>query len=91
MSLTWIILKQSGLADKVVRATLLEEVEVYKEKIENTGFSIGYSWRSYYRYKKVFDHYECTFILVYEDGKTGIIKCKKGSKAYYELMQKSGR
>ncbi|MBE6547845.1 MAG: hypothetical protein E7667_03065 [Ruminococcaceae bacterium] len=87
----WLDKKELSVIDKVVSAELLNEVAVYKEKIENTGFSIGYSWhsgRSYYRYKKVLDHYDCYFKVVYADGSTGTKKCKKGSNMYNELILK---
>lgn len=75
---------------KVVKAQLLFEVPVYKEEIQNTGFSI--SWRgygrSYYRYKDVLHHYECTFMVEYEGGKTGVIKCRKPSFVYNQLIIK---
>lgn len=77
--------------DRVVRAVLLEEIAVYKEKVENTGFSIGWGWRSgrsYYRYRNVLDHYECIFNVVYLGGETGTIRCRKGDAIYYELIRK---
>ena len=69
----------------VVKAELINEVAVTKEKPVNTGFSVGYSYRSYYRYKQVVDHYECSFKVWYEDGRTGTIKCRKYSAMYRKL------
>ena len=77
--------------DKVARAELIEEVPVYKREIEHTGFSIGYSWRSgrdYYQFKNVIDYYECIFMVVYLDGKTGTKRCRKGDATYNELIRK---
>lgn len=77
-------------ADQVIKAILIDEIAIYKEKVQNTGFSIGWrgSGRSYYRYKNVLDHYECVFSVVYKDGTTGTIKCIKGSDVYNTLIWK---
>ena len=82
---------QRDRINDVARAELIEVIAVYKERIENTGFSIswsGRSGRSYYRYKEVLDHYKCRFRVVYKNGKTGIIECRKDSVTYNELIRK---
>ena len=84
--------KQKNIACRIVRAELIDEVAVYKEKTVNTGFSIGLrlrSFRNYYRYKNVLDHYRCTFKVVYITGRVGTISCKKGSTLYNELIVKN--
>ena len=87
----WYSKWRSEKADKVVKAKLIEEVAVYKEKVQNTGFSVGRkgSFRSYYRYKNVLDHYECEFSVVYENGSVGTIKCAKDSDVYNKLIRKT--
>ncbi len=87
----WYNKQQTENADKVVKAILIDEIAIYKEKVQNTGFSIGWrgSGRSYYRYKNVLDHYECVFSVVYKDGTTGTIKCIKGSDVYNTLIWKT--
>lgn len=78
-------------ADKVVKALLESEEAVYKKVAEHTGYSVGWGWRSgrdYYRYKEVIDHYDCTFSVIYEDGKRGTIRCRKGDAIYRKLMRK---
>lgn len=76
--------------NRVERAELIEEIPVYKEKAENTGYSI--SWRGYrrdyYRYKNVIDHYKCVFKVVYLNGETGTIKCRKNDYKYNKLIRK---
>lgn len=87
-----IAIVEKDKADRVVKAEFLYEVAVYTKKAEHTGFSIGWSWRSgrdYYRYRKVLDHYDCVFRVVYSDGKTGTIRCRKGNAIYNELIRKS--
>lgn len=82
---------QKNLARRIVSAELIDEVAVYKDKAVNTGFSIGIrlrSFRNYYRYKEVIDHYSCTFKVVYITGRVGTITCKKGSTLYNELIIK---
>lgn len=83
--------RQKENAQRVVRAILIETIAMYKKKAQNTGFSIGWkgSWRSYYRYKDVLDHYECVFSVVYNDGKTGTIKCRQDSEIYNILIWKT--
>jgi hypothetical protein len=78
-------------AENVARAILVDEIAVYKEEVQNTGFSIGWrsSGRSYFRFKNVLDHYECVFSVVYEDGRTGTIKCRKDSYVYHKLIWKT--
>lgn len=82
---------QVSKAKKVSRAILVETIAMYKQKAQNTGFSIGQkgSWRSYYRYKDILDHYECVFSVVYNDGKTGTIKCRQDSEIYNILIWKT--
>lgn len=83
---------QKNIACRIARAELIDEVAVYKEKTVNTGFSIGLrlrSFRNYYRYKNVLDHYRCTFKVVYITGRVGTISCKKGSTLYNELIVKN--
>lgn len=72
----------------VVKAELIKEEAKRKRKAENTGYSIGRSYRSYYRYRWVIDHYECHFKVWYEDGRTGEIKCRKDSAMYRKLISK---
>lgn len=86
----WYSKQQIENAEKVVSAELIDTTAVYKEQVQNTGFSLGRkgSFRSYYRYKNVLDHYECTFSVVYNDGKTGTIKCRQDSEIYNILTRK---
>ena len=83
--------KQKENAENVARAILIDEIAVYKEEVQNTGFSIGWrgSGRSYFRFKNVLDHYECVFSVVYKDGRTGTIKCRKDSDVYNILIWKT--
>lgn len=87
----WYNKRQIENADKVVKAILVDEIAVYKEEVQNTGFSIGWrgSGRSYFRFKNVLDHYECVFSVVYKDGTTGTIKCRKDSYVYNKLIWKT--
>lgn len=78
-------------ANSVRKALLESEVAVYKTVSEHTGYSVGWRWgsrRDHYRYKKVIDHYECTFSVIYTDGKRGTIRCRKGDAVYKRLIQK---
>lgn len=83
--------KQIENAQKVVSAILVERTAVMKEEVKNTGFSIGWggSGRSYFRFKEVFDHYECVFNVMYNDGSVGTIKCKQDSEVYNILIWKT--
>lgn len=74
----------------MVRAELIEEKAVKKTQAVNTGYSFGWrgGYRSHYRYKDVVDHYECYFKVVYEDGRTKTIKCRKDSSMYRKLINK---
>lgn len=83
--------RQKENAENVARAILIDEIAVYKEEVQNTGFSIGWrgSGRSYFRFKNVLDHYECVFSVVYKDGRTGAIKCRKDSDVYNILIWKT--
>lgn len=88
----WLIDKRKKEdAENVARAILIEETAVYKEEVQNTGFSIGWrgSGRSYFRYKNVLDYYECVFSVKYKDGRTGRIKCRKDSDVYNILIWKT--
>ncbi len=82
---------QNENADRVVRAKLIEEIAVYKEELDNTGFSVGWKGQAYsnFEYQKVFDHYECVFSVLYNDGKTGTIRCIKGDEIYNKLIWKA--
>ena len=77
--------------NRVERAELIEEIAVYKKVAERTGFSVSWDWRhgrDYYRYKNVIDHYKCVFSVVYKDGSTGTIRCRKYDYKYNKLIRK---
>ena len=87
----WLVGKaQDKVVASVVRAELIYEVPVYKEIVEHTGFSISWrgSGRNYYRFKKVLDHYECKFRVLYKNGRTGTLTCTKDTPMYNNLMMK---
>ena len=78
------------VAENIVSAELLEEVNVYRETTKNTGYSVGKNGRYFhYSYVKEPDHVRCIFKVKRTDGSYGNIKCKKGSTLYGELWKKS--
>ena len=82
--------KQIATADRVTNATLIDEVAVYKQKAQITGYSVrlGERRRDHYSYVNVVDHYKCVFYVKYKDGKTDNITCLKNSLLYNELITK---
>ena len=86
----WLIreLQREDKVNRAVSAELISIVPVYNEKTVHTGYSVSWnSARDYYRYVNVFDHNECTFRVVYKDGRTGKIKCSEGDSVYRKLME----
>ena len=83
------IKRDKAIADSIIKARLISESAVYKKKHEYTGYSFGKSGRrAHYQYVDVIDHYDCTFSVVYNDGRRDELKCCKGSYLYRELMKK---
>lgn len=83
------IRREKEIAEGIVKARLISECAVYKKKHEYTGDSFGEGgWRAHYSYVDVIDHYDCTFAVVYTDGRRDELKCRKGSYLYRELMKK---
>ena len=80
---------QQKIADSIVKATKTEEIAVYKKKTEHTGYSLSRGERrDNYEYKDVLDHYECVFSVKYKSGQSGVVKCRKDSLLYAELLRK---
>lgn len=86
----WKVITDIKDINRVERAELIEEIPVYKEKAENTGYSISWSGyrRDHFRYRNVIDHYKCVFKVVYMNGETGTIKCRKNDYKYNKLIRK---
>ena len=80
---------QQKIADSIVKATKTEEIAVFKQRTEHTGYSLSHGERrDHYEYKDVLDHYECVFSVKYKNGESGVIKCRKDSLLYAELLRK---
>ncbi len=74
--------------ESAIKVELIKEVAVYKKEAINTGYSIGKYITRHYRYKEYLDHYQCYFKVVFSNGSTKTIKCKKDSEMYRTLIEK---
>ena len=74
------IRREKEIAVGIVKARLISECAIYKKKHEYTGDSFGKGGRrAHYQYVDVIDHYDCTFSVVYNDGRRDELKSCKGS------------
>ena len=82
-----------SIADTVVKAKLIEEINVYKRETECQGYSIGNDGdlHHHYKYVKKYDHKEYVFRVTYKDGSEALLKCKEGSTLYGELWRKASK
>ena len=83
------IKNQKETAEKITHATLITETAVYVKKEKLTGYSVSRRGScAHYSYIDEIDHYECVFMVVYNDGKTDTLTCVKNSVLYKALIAK---
>ena len=77
---------------RVVTARIIGEEPIIERVSEKTGHTRSYgryySYHEHYRDKDAITGYNIKFAVTYNDGKQGIMTCKKGSSTYNKLMAK---
>lgn len=74
--------------ENITHVQLIGKTDIYRERFENTGFSIGTNGhgRAYFRRRKDFQKSEVSFYITYSDKDPQTVLVMDDSKAYFKLL-----